>query len=308
MNDLDSQLSMRLHDLAGPEPTSAPPVATLLRRGRQARRRRRAVTTLIAMLAAFALGGAAVVVANPAPAPRDGATAGTEPTGEKTGGPTGETTGETPALSLVAAIAASQNLSYKIKINIAVRKVPGRQLSEEDQRIWEYVGEKGHDVIGAFDPETATGFKKAPGFSEDRLINGVWYMSEKDSRFTRAEGTRRTIHWGDPLTVSAGDADPARTLDILRDQGTTTRTGTRTWHFHLDVPVSKQFPMGQVIDGDLTVGDDDRVRQIRYEPSYPKDARDPRGVPVPQNGVQHVITIDLFDYGTPVVVQVPPTS
>src|SRR5690349_19769585 len=122
-----NQLTNRLHDLAGPEPTSRPPVATILQRGRRARRRRRAVR-------AASIGGVAVVVTRPGPAgpaPRDRATAAAP----------------TPRLDLVAAIAASQNISYKIKINVALRTT-GRAMSDEDQRLWAYVGEKGHDVNG----------------------------------------------------------------------------------------------------------------------------------------------------------------
>jgi hypothetical protein len=40
---------------------------------------------------------------------------------------------------------------------VAVRKT-GLEMSEGDQRLWGYVGEKGHDVNGAFDPTRSTGF------------------------------------------------------------------------------------------------------------------------------------------------------
>jgi hypothetical protein len=289
-----NSLSSRLHQLAGPEPTSEPPVATILRRGRRGRRRRRAVTVLTAMLTAVAIAGVATGIANVAAEPE-----------QKQASRGGAAT--TPKLDLVAAIAASQNISYNVRINIALRKVPGVPFNEEDQRLWDYVGEKGHDVVGAFDPNTSTGFKKSD-FSEDRLINGVWYMSERGSTFTKAEGTRTTVHWGEDLTVSAGDADPARMLTILRDKGVTTQTGPKTWHFRYEVPASRTFVMGRVIEGDITVGDDDRVQRVKYEPTLPAGATDPLGVAPRRSGVQHVITIDLFDYGTPVRVEVPPTK
>jgi hypothetical protein len=120
--------------------------------------------------------------------------------------------------------------------------------------------------------------------------------------------TYKTIPWGDDLSVSAGNADPAQVLNILRDKGVTTQTGPKTWHFRYEVPAQPTFPMGRVIEGDIAVGDDDRVRQIRYEPTYPTGAKDPLGTPVRQSGVQHIITIELFDYGSPVVVETPPTE
>jgi hypothetical protein len=288
----DSQLSSRLRDLAGPEPTSEPPVTLLLRRGRRARRRRRVVTAATVMVAAAALAGVAVVVVDPrAPSSPSRSPA---------------VAVETPKLDLVAAIAASQNISYKVKINVALRKT-GSAMSEEDERLWGYVGTKGHDVNGAFDPTTTTGFRKSD-FMEERLIDGVLYSSERGTAFSVTGRNHKTIPWGDDLSVSAGNADPAQVLNILRDKGVTTRTGTKTWHFRYEVPVQPTIPMGRVVEGDIIVGDDDRVRQIRYEPTYPAGARNPLGTPVRPSGVQHVIMIDLFDYGSPVVVEVPSTK
>ncbi|NUT36507.1 MAG: hypothetical protein HOV79_25920, partial [Hamadaea sp.] len=98
MNSFDRQLTEQLHELAGAESESAPPMRQLMERGRRARHRR-AVLMTGTSFAVVAIGAAVAVVAGvggpPAPDARPpAASAGAA---------------QSPKLKLVAAVAASEN-------------------------------------------------------------------------------------------------------------------------------------------------------------------------------------------------------
>jgi hypothetical protein len=277
MNDLDAQLSERLHELAGGEPGSAAPTQRLLQRGRRARHRRAALAgTSLAVLAAGAVTAVAVATHSPTPA----VTADRPPAA----------TAATPRLELAAAVANSENISYRLKITAGGSKA--------DPDGW-------GTAEGAYDPATSTGYLNSsqpdgPGVYYQRLINGKLYLGSNGSKTWKQEPSNGTFEYGDALGGAVGaSADPQELFKALRQEGgKITQTGAGTYHFEVALKGDSAIKSGTLV-GDVTVDADKRIAKVTYERTTQAE-KDGQALTSTS-----VLTVELSDYGTPVQVEKP---
>lgn len=108
-------------------------------------------------------------------------------------------------LRLASAVAASDNISYKIKITAGIKSDPDRYMTTE----------------GAFDPVTATGYltEHWGGGSTDyqRLVNGVLFLRFGGSRKWKLEPSSNSLLYHGGLESSAGySADPKQLFQALQ--------------------------------------------------------------------------------------------
>ncbi|MFI7279661.1 hypothetical protein ACIBOV_05285 [Micromonospora chersina] len=291
MTDLDERLTNRLHDLVDGEPHSAAPAATLLRRGRRARRRRTATVAggTLAVLALSALGTATLVQR---PAPHHSGVAG----GASAPAPA------SPQLELAAAVATTENTSYRVAV---------RRTNQVDPN-WVEI------TTGAFDPATANGWLRTPytgggvGFMEERLVDGVYFVGDA--------GEDRKLHWeqhrgkrkylpfdvamGGSLSASAGQDG---LLQVLKKTGATvTRTGDRAYHFSAE-PTGKDTGFGpgaplesETVVGDVTLDAQNRIAKLDYELTLVWNKNGKIGPPAVVR-----VSMTFSDYGAPVTVERP---
>ncbi|MGR6316612.1 hypothetical protein Q2K19_09980 [Micromonospora soli] len=290
MTNLDERLASRLHALVDGEPDSAAPAGMLLERGRRARRRRTG-TLVSGTLAVLALGtvGTATLVHRPTPDRPAVVAEASSPAVAS------------PRMELAAAVAASENTSYRVTVRRAVQVDPN----------WS------ETTTGAFDPATASGYLRTPfpdglSFQEDRLVDGVYYVGGADGNrkmpWKRYPGKRDFL----PFDVAMGGALGASSgqdglFQVLKENGATvTKTGQRAYHFSVE-PTGKAAgfdagaPLGrEKVVGDVTLDADDRIAKLDYEVTlvWNKD-----GQTGPPTSVQ--VTMAFSDYGLPVKVEPP---
>jgi hypothetical protein len=258
MNDFETRLAGRLHDLATGE-TGTPPTQSLLVRGRQARHRRRIAVTGFATAVVVAAGAVTAAVSS----------ASSPPLAE-----------ETAAVRLAAAVATSDNTSYRVKVRV------GANITE-----------------GAFDPATQTGYlnSAAPGDGvvyQERLINGVRFVSSSGSRdvWKQYPDTHDRLAYDKALNSAASaSAAPEALFEALTQAGAViTKSGAG---FHFEVTIDGDLPVTLV--GDVTVGADNRIAAVAYEETLHFE----------KNGHTEVstesVTVELSEYGTPVTVEQP---
>lgn len=236
-------------------------------------RRRVMITRIASMVGVVGLAGAitagvlAVTDTGPATVPNRPSVAGAE----------------SPELRLAAAVAASQNSSYRLKITIDYPAAPGAPSMI---------------VEGAFDPVATTGYLRsvfADGTrgGEERLIDG--------DRYTAVPGSDgKLVWWRHPgkftkldfkRFITVVSADPQSQFDTLKQSGAKiSRTGPDTYHFEAPMPKLKGDKDGRMI-GDVTVGADQRVAKVAYE------------AVVDATTVLAGVTMELSDYGAPVTVE-----
>ncbi len=252
MNDFETRLAGRLHDLAASE-TGTPPTPSLLVRGRQARHRRRIAVTGFATAVVVAAGAVTAAVSSPSPS--------------------GPPAGETAAVRLAAAVATSDDTSYRVKVMV------GANITE-----------------GAFDPATRTGYlnSAAPGDGvvyQERLINGVRFVSSSGSRdvWKQYPDTHDRLAYDKALNSAASaSAAPETLFEALTQAGAViTKSGTG---FHFEVA-------GLV--GDVTVGADNRIASVAYEETLRFEKKGHIEVSTES------VTVELSEYGTPVTVEQP---
>ena len=292
MNSFDTTLAERLHGMVDGEFDARPPVDSVLGRAHAARRRRTTVRVASASLAVLATGGVIAGVATTPWASHSGRTAGSA------------ASAQAPLMKLEAAVSATENLSYKIKVTSHVKSVPGSQ----DQV-----------SAGAFAPATDTGYLRTPyddgpGFDEQRLINGTLYLG--------SAGIDQVLHWdlqagkdhsldlvGDAASGLSTSADPTTLLQALRKEGArVTQSGSSTYHFAFDVAKQDLLPSSvyDKFSGDVKVGPDNRIASVSYERLllwHKAGVNRPDGPPV-----DDVVTMDFSDYGTSVSVQTPTSN
>ncbi|WP_406077503.1 hypothetical protein [Micromonospora sp. NBC_00858] len=276
MNAFDSQLASWLHNVVDDELASAPPTQLMMTRGRRARRRKALVVTA-ASFAVLVVGGVGVV-----------ATGG----GESPASSRPNAVAAAPELDLVAAIKASENISYKVRVT---------QGGKENPTGW-------GTTEGAFDPATGTGYlnSSSPGAGVvyyERLIDGVRFVSSSGSKdkWKQYPGKHDRLAYDSSLdgAVSAS-ADPDQLFEALRQTGAViTRTGADTYHFKVSLKASTAAIKGDTLAGDVVLGADKRIAKVAYE----------RTRQVSKGGQTHtdtsVATVQLSDYGTPVQVKRP---
>jgi hypothetical protein len=218
---------------------------------------------------------------------------------------------ESPQLSLAAAVAASQGISYRVKNTIIWRSQPGSPPIV---------------ITGAFDPATTTGYLRfASGdgtpWSEERLVDGDLYTGDLIHLRTnpsQAAGNKpapspdQRVDWthdpdkkytslpydAKPGVLGVVSADPQQLFDALANSGAKiSQTGPDKYHFEVAIPprTGRTGRIDGKVVGDVTVGSDHRVAKVTYEATL-RSATETDVVDE---------TLELSDYGTPVSVERP---
>ncbi|MET8833883.1 hypothetical protein ABZV78_08205 [Micromonospora sp. NPDC004540] len=287
MNTLDERLANRLHDIVDGEPGSVPPVGALLDRGRRARRRR--TTTMVgATCALLALGVATA------------ATVATTPTPDRPGiaAEASQPEPPSPAIKLVSAVAASENISYRMRLTNS--------------------GPEGLTYEGAFDPRTATGYVRVAqddSVMTELLINGTRYEGaepprgklpadkkgpgETYGRYGQYPGRydRLSLYGDGNSVLGAAAPDPAALFTALKGANATiSEKPDRTLHF--EYATAEQVG-STTTSGDITLDGDGRIAKVALTGTWQSTAKGrlDKGT--------FSSTLELFDYGVKVTVERP---
>jgi hypothetical protein len=302
MNDFETRLAGRIHNLADAE-NGAPPTENLLARGRSGRRRRRMVGGAL-VAAAVAAGVLAGTVSWSAP-----------------GQTPDQPTVAAPAVRLAAAVAASDNVSYRVRVTTSYGTDSERPATTSV-------------VEGAFDPATRTGYLNSVpqpgtgGAALERLVDGIRYTGCEycDDQWKQELGTHDRLAYADAMNgVASASADPEALFDALTQAGAKITQTDAGFHFEVDTKDQYgEYPVTLV--GDVKLGQDNRIASVTYEEtvSIPKTngpgpaptvttTTDP-GQPTTTTEAPEptefytdtqLVTVELFDYGTPVRVERP---
>ncbi|MGI5525128.1 hypothetical protein ACQEUX_29905 [Micromonospora sp. CA-259024] len=286
MNNIDEALSQRLHDIVDGETDSVPPTGALIERGRRARRRRTTavVGTTCALLA---LGvGTAVTVTTNSPSGPPSVTAGAA-----------RPESVTPAMRLVSAAAASENISYRMRLTNS--------------------GPQGLTYEGAFDPRTATGYVRVPqddSVMTELLINGTRYEGgerplgklpadkgpgETYGRYGQYPGRydRLSLYDDGNGVLGAAQPDPAALFAALkRANATITENPDGTLHFTY---TTTGRDGSSSTAGDVRLDRDGRIATVALTVTWQSTAKGRLDTGTVNS------TLELFDYGTDVTVKRP---
>jgi hypothetical protein len=198
-------------------------------------------------------------------------------------------------LRLASALAASESISYRVKVTTNSITTPDAPAMTTD---------------GAFDPATDTGwlrtpYTEGPGWSEERLIEGVRYAGDagidRVVRWKRYPGKQEGLNYDGWLDGAlSGSASPDDLFKALRQAGATvTETDTGAYHFKVTV---KDLPEGwasDVIEGDIRLDADQRVARVEYERAVEYNVKGRI------DSAKWMITMQLSGYGTAVKVEEP---
>ncbi|MFC0509075.1 hypothetical protein [Micromonospora costi] len=225
-------------------------------------------------------------------------TGGTGDTAPQAGPPA--VAGEAPAnVRLVAAVAASEKTSYRIRVTTEFAGEPGSRETAE----------------GAFDPAARTGYLRTPiaggpAYAEQRLIAGARFLGSTGSETWKQERGRydRLDYAGAaPQGTVVGSADPEDLFAALRRADVAvSQTGPDTYHFESSESYDDRYASGtRRLVGTVTVREG-RIATIAFE-----STNEGRMKPGVKQGVSFdstwLVTVALSDYGTPVRVQRPAT-
>ncbi|MFG1867447.1 hypothetical protein [Micromonospora arborensis] len=286
MNNIDDRLVQGLHDIVDGETDSAPPVGALIERGRRGRRRRS--TALVGTTCALlALGlGTALTVPGHSSSDRPGVT--TE---------AARPAPIPPAMRLVSAAAASENISYRMRLTNS--------------------GPGGLTYEGAFDPRTATGYVRAPqddSVMTELLINGTRYEGgepplgklpadkgpgETYGRYGQYPGTydRLSLYADGNGVLGAAEPDPAALFAALkRENATVTETPDGRLHFTYST-TDKDGSSSTA--GDVTLDGDGRIATVAFTFTWQSTLKGRLDTGTVNS------TLELFDYGVDVTVKRP---
>ncbi|MEU9738422.1 hypothetical protein AB0E12_04400 [Micromonospora chersina] len=234
------------------------------------------------------------------------------PSGPVAGRPAPVASPQSPQLRLAAAAAASENVSYRVRVTTTSLDAPPPkgELPEPVSRRWV--------TTGAFDPATATGYLDSPytglrpavaaGPEHLRLINGVLYFGGRDgqnpdngkivwSRFPdRQDSLDYDLAMGGRLGASAS---PEALLRVLTRAGATvTEQSPGVYHFEVSAPDPSNEIIADRLVGEVTVGADGRIAKVAYD-------RTSRMVRTRDYTSHLRVVIELSGYGLPVTVKVP---
>jgi hypothetical protein len=262
---------------------------------RRATRRHQRRTATIRTGSTLGLAGLAVVVAaglavgGRATPPPDAGRAATEQV-------------QPAALRLANAAAASDNISYRLRLTTGTQ-----------------TGNGGATYEGAFDPKTATGYLRMPqddSVMTELLVNGTRYIGgepplgplpadkgpgEKYGRYGRYPGTydRLSLYCSDgsDAVLCAAAPDPSALFKALQNANATiTQNPDGTLHFQYTTQI-----MGgsSTISGDVTLNADGRIAKVMLTSAWQTKAKGRL-----DTGIV-TATLELFDYGLKVTVQPP---
>ncbi len=199
-------------------------------------------------------------------------------------------------MRLASAVAATENISYKVKVTAGSKTDPGSWGTTE----------------GAFDPAAATGYLNSSqpdggAVYYQRLVNGVLFVGSSGSKRWKQEPSNGRLEYVGALGGAVGSsADPNQLFQALRElNATITQTGARTYHFESVRPYDDQYATGSaILVGDVTLDTDKRIAKVTYESTNKGQMK-----PGVKGGVAYtstdVVTMELSGYGTPVKVERP---
>ncbi|MFJ8577183.1 hypothetical protein [Micromonospora sp. NPDC093277] len=231
--------------------------------------------------------------------------------------PATATSPESPRMRLAAAAAASENISYRVKVTTTNKdKLPPQgELPEPVAGSWV--------TEGAFDPATATGYLDSPNtglrppmsdfFLKERLVDGVRYHGTLDgadpdsgrivwSRTVR-EGRQTSLTFDDALGGTLGaSTDPQQLFRMLRQAGAeVTQNPGGGYHFEVTVQDSSRGVAADRLVGDVTIDADGRIKTVAFDRAARWNARGPES-----DHTYHLhVLVELSGYGLPVKVEAP---
>ncbi|WP_238008266.1 hypothetical protein KZZ52_58280 [Dactylosporangium sp. AC04546] len=264
--DLEARLTESMHHQVDGLTLSGD---VLTRAGRRHRRRTTAIR-LGSVLGVAALAFSAAFALNQGPAPD----------------------ATTPSLRLANAAAASDDISYRIKLTT-----------------------NGLNYEGAFDPRTDTGYVRAPqddSVMTELLINGTRYTggeppldvlpSDKGEgeiygRYGVSPGTYDHLSLYGGGVLGAASPDPAALFAALRTAGATvTENADGSLHFEYTTQTSDG---STATKGDVTLDADGRIAKVAMTGTWQSTAKGRLDTGT------FSATLELYDYGVPVTVERP---
>jgi hypothetical protein len=286
--DLEAQLTESMHHkVDGIALTS-----DILGRATKRHRRRAATTRIGYALGAAGLAGLAA-----------GITLGSGATPQHSPGNGPVVQARTASVRLASAVAASNNISYRMRLTSYARTAGGR---------WEAV----QTFEGAFDPKTATGYVRSSqddAVITELLINGTRYIGaerplrplppdkagmthEKYGRYGQYPGKHDRLSLYDDTVLGAAAPDPTALLKALKNASATIRQRSGTLHFEY----TTQTVDGSITtSGDVTLNADGRIDKVTLTGRWQSTAKGRL-----QKGTFRS-ALKLFDYGLKVKVQRP---
>lgn len=220
---------------------------------------------------------------------------------------------ESPQLRLAAAAAASENISYRVKVTTTSKDKlpPPGELPEPVATTWV--------TEGAFDPVTATGYLDSPDtglrppmsvhWRHERLVDGVRYVgtpdgSDRDSGrivWGRYAGRQTSLNYDVALGGGLGaSTDPQQLFRMLQGAGAkVTRNRGGGYHFEVTMQDRSAGIAADRLVGDVTVGTDGRIETVAYD-------RVARWNGHGRDFTYHLhVLLELSEYGLPVRVEAP---
>ncbi|MFU8854704.1 hypothetical protein ACNAW0_27585 [Micromonospora sp. SL1-18] len=228
--------------------------------------------------------------------------------------PTAAASPEPPQLRLAAAAAASGNISYRVKVTTTSKDIAKQgELPEPDGERWV--------TKGAFDPATATGYLDSPyngqmrpaitaGFPHERLVDGVRYIGAPGASpgtkgnifWSRVEGKQDNLDYDMAMGGGLGaSASPEELFRVLGQAGATvTEKAVGVYRFEVTLKNVSREILADTFVGEVRIGADNRIARVSYD----------RTTRANIHGSKYTyhsgVVIELFDYGMPVRVEVPP--
>ncbi|RKN27928.1 hypothetical protein [Micromonospora musae] len=221
---------------------------------------------------------------------------------------------DSPQLRLAAAAAASQGISYRVKVTTTSKDAapPAGELPEPVGRSWV--------TTGAFDPTTVTGYLESPyggklrpviaaGYEHERLLGGVHYTGARDGAdpengrilWRKQPGKQESLDYDMAMGGGLGaSADPQELFRLLRQAGATvTERAAGVYHFEVTVADAAAGILADHLAGEVTIGADGRIAKVAYA----------RTAKTRIHGSDHTyhlgVVLELSGYGAPVRVEAP---
>jgi hypothetical protein len=212
-----------------------------------------------------------------------------------------------PALRLANAVAASDDISYRLKVTTAGKaSTDGKPSGPGASQTYQ----------GAFDPKTATGYVRMPleaGVLTELLIGGTRYIGTEPppngatppgphdpySQYGQYPGKYDRLSYflsGDPA-LSLLTPDPTALLKALKEaNATTSENPDGTLHFQY----TKQTAGGSTVtDGDVTLNADGRIAKVMLAGTWQSTLKGRL------DAGEFTTTLELYDYGVAVKVDRP---
>jgi hypothetical protein len=300
-------VGVALRELAKQTQPAGPPVAAIMQRGQRARRTRNgALAGACVGLVAIAI--AAVTTLN-AVGPAQPRRAPDEPM--------------TPQLRLAAALQATGQTSFRLRITLQLQSDVGGQKYDSDT------------YTGAYDPAAGNGYLsgiKRTGIWAQRIVGGVLYVQGGPDTWFQYSHCGPGFYFdnlksGDGGTLSSAglSANPAQLLDLLRRSGKVTKLGRQgsgakaVDRYRFDAAVAVALPGSSLcgephpapvttinVTGVAEVGvQSGKVGNLTYREPFLTTNPDRPNMWQPSSTYAIKITVQMTDYGLPVVVEPP---